>query len=220
MVVGGSETTSNTVEFAMAEMMNKPEIIKKAQKELDEVVGEDNSKGVLEESHIGKLPYLKAVMKEVLRLHPVLPLMVPHCPMESTVVGNYTVPKGSRVFVNVWAIHRDPLIWENPLEFLPERFLNNNYYGKVNVGDYSGNDFNYLPFGSGRRMCAGVPMAERMVMFSLASLLYYFEWKLPITAGEFDDKIDLSDEFGIVLKKKKPLIAIPTPRFSDRAVYI
>lgn len=221
MVVGGSETTSNTVEFAMAEMMNKPETIKKAQKELDEIVGKDNINGLLEleESHILKLPYLQAVMKEVLRLHPVLPLMVPHCPNESTIVGNYTVPKGSRVFVNVWAIHRDPSIWENPLEFLPERFLNNTTNNGKVVGDYSGNDFNYLPFGSGRRMCAGVTMAERMVMFSLASLLYYFEWKLPITAGHLDEKIDLSEKFGIVLKKKKPLIAIPTPRFSDRASY-
>lgn len=213
MVVGGTETTSNTVEFAMAEMMNKPETIKKAQKELDEVVGKSNN-GV-EECHIQKLPFLQAVMKEVLRLHPVLPLMVPHCPSESSVVGNYTIPKGSRVFVNVWAIHRDPSIWENPLTFLPERFLNNNNNNGKVVGDYSGNDFNYLPFGSGRRMCAGMTMAERMVMFSLASLLYYFEWKLPATAGHHDEELDLSEKFGIVLKKKKPLIAIPTPRFSD-----
>ncbi|PSS11496.1 Flavonoid 3',5'-hydroxylase [Actinidia chinensis var. chinensis] len=204
MVVGGTDTTSNTVEFAMAEMMNKPEVMRKAQQELDTVIGNNN---VVEESHIPKLPYLHAVMKEVLRLHPILPLMVPHCPSESCVVGGYTIPKGARVFVNVWAIHRDPSIWENPTEFDPERFVD----GK---GDYSGKDFTYFPFGSGRRICAGIAMAERMVMFSLASLLHSFDWELP--AGE---KLDLSEKFGIVLKKKVPLIAIPTPRLTDPGLY-
>nr|XP_027080956.1 geraniol 8-hydroxylase-like isoform X1 [Coffea arabica] len=204
MVVGGTETASSTVEFAMAEMMNKPEIMKKVQTELENVVGKN---AIVEEFHIQKLPYLYAVMKEVLRLHPVLPLMVNHSPSVSSVVANYRIPKGAQVFVNVWAIHRDPSIWQSPLEFLPERFLN----GK---GDYSGNDFNYLPFGSGRRICAGMAMAEKMVLFSLASLLHSFNWTLP--AGE---KLEISEKFGIVLKKKTPLIAIPTPRLTDPACY-
>ncbi|XP_059639997.1 flavonoid 3'-monooxygenase CYP75B137-like [Cornus florida] len=204
MVVGGSETTSNTVEFAMAEMMNKPQVLQKVQQELDAVIGKDN---IVEESHIHQLPYLYAVMKEVLRLHPALPLLVPHCPSETCIVGGYTIPKGARVFVNVWAIHRDPSIWENPLEFDPERFLNGKW-------DYSGNDFNYFPFGSGRRICAGTAMAERMFLFSLASLLHSFDWKLP--QGE---KLDLEEKFGIVLKKKIPLVAIPTPRLSDPSLY-
>lgn len=204
MVVGGTDTTSNSMEFAMAEMMNKPEIMEKAQQELLTVVGKDN---IVEESHIPKLPYLYAVMKEVLRLHPTLPLLVPHCPNETCIVGGYTIPKGSRVFVNVWAIHRDPSIWENPLEFRPERFLN----GKR---DFSGNDFSYFPFGSGRRICAGIAMGERMFMFSLASVLHSFDWKLP--QGE---KLDLEEKFGIVLKKKIPLKAIPRPRLSNPALY-
>ena len=204
MVVGGTETASSTVEFAMAEMMNKPEIMKKVQTELENVVGKN---AIVEEFHIQKLPYLYAVMKEVLRLHPVLPLMVNHSPSVSSVVANYRIPKGAQVFVNVWAIHRDPSIWQSPLEFLPERFLN----GK---GDYSGNDFNYLPFGPGRRICAGMAMAEKMVLFSLASLLHSFNWTLP--AGE---KLEISEKFRIVLKKKTPLIAIPTPRLTDPACY-
>ncbi|KAI3501139.1 hypothetical protein L1887_29000 [Cichorium endivia] len=200
MVVGGTDTTSNTVEFALAEMMNQPEILKKAQEELEAVVGKDN---IVEESHIKKLPYLYAVMKEVLRMHPTLPLLVPHCPSESCVIGGFTVPKGARVFINAWAIHRDPAIWENPSEFHPERFL-------VSEWDYSGNDFNYFPFGSGRRICAGTAMAERMFMFLLASLIHSFDWKLG--PGE---KHDLSEKFGIVLKKKVALMAIPTPRLSN-----
>ncbi|XP_052210696.1 flavonoid 3'-monooxygenase CYP75B137-like [Diospyros lotus] len=204
MVVGGTDTTSNAMEFAMAEMMKNPEIMRKAQQELDEVVGRDN---IVEESHTHNLPFLYAVMKEALRVHPALPLLVPHCPSQSCVVGGYTIPKGARVFINVWAIHRDPSIWENPLEFDPERFL-------VSKFDYSGNDFSYFPFGSGRRICAGTAMAERMFMFSLASLLHSFEWKLP--EGE---EMEVSEKFGIVLKKKTPLVAIPTPRLSDPALY-
>lgn len=204
MVVGGTDTTSNSVEFAMAEMMNKPEVIKKVQQELELVIGKDN---IVEESHIHKLPYLNAVMKEVLRLHPVLPLLVPHCPNNTSIVGGYTVPKGARVFVNVWSIHRDPSIWENPLEFRPERFLDGKW-------DFSGNDFNYFPFGSGRRICAGTPMAERMFLLSLASLVHSFDWKLP--AGE---KLDVAEKFGIVLKKKVPLVVIPTPRLSIPELY-
>ena len=107
MVVGGTDSTSNTLKFAIADMMNKPEVMKKAQQELDVVVGKDS---IVEESHIYKLPYLSAVMKEAMRLHPMLPLMVPHYPSETCVVGGYTIPKGVRIFVNVWAIHGDPSI--------------------------------------------------------------------------------------------------------------
>ena len=202
-MVGGTDTTSNTLEFAIAEMVNKPEVMNKAQQELDMVVGKDS---IVEESHIYKLPYLSAVMKETMRLHPALPLMVPHCPSKTCIVGGYTVPKGVRIFVNVWAIHRDPSIWANPLEFDPERFLS----GTV---DYNGNNFNYFPFGSGRRMCAGIAMAERMGLFLLATLLHSFEWKL------YGEKMDLAEKFGIVLKKKIPLVAIPKPRLSGPALY-
>uniref|UniRef100_A0A3Q7HV80 Cytochrome P450 n=1 Tax=Solanum lycopersicum TaxID=4081 RepID=A0A3Q7HV80_SOLLC len=203
MVVGGTATTSNTVEFAMAEIMNKRDILRKLQ-EVDTVVGKDN---IVEESHIQQLPYFYAVMKEVLRLHPVLPLLVPHFPSEAGIVGGYTVPKGSCVFVNVWAIHRDPSICENPTEFHPEKFLDNKC-------DYSGNDLNYFPFGSGRRMCAGIAMAERMFMFLLASLIHSFNWTM--SEGE---NLDLTEMFGIVLKKKMPLVAIPTPRLSNPTLY-
>jgi cytochrome P450 len=184
--------------------MNKPEVMKKAQQELEGVVGKDK---IVEESDIHKLPYLHAVMKETLRLHPALPLLVPHCPSQTCTVGGYTITKGSRVFVNVWAIHRDPSIWENPLNFDPERLSNDKW-------DYSGSDFNYFPFRSGHRICAGIAMAERTVMFSVATLLHSFDWKLP-----HGHKLDLSEKFGIVLKKKIPLLAIPTPRLPHPSLY-
>ncbi|KAL7188694.1 hypothetical protein ACSBR1_038538 [Camellia fascicularis] len=204
MVVGGTDTTINSVEAAMAEMMNKPQVMQKLQLELDTIVGKDH---IVEESHIPKLPYLYAIMKETLRLHPILPLLMPHSPSETCTIGGYTIPKGTRILFNVWAIHRDPLIWENPLEFDPERFLNGKW-------DYNGNDFAYFPFGSGRRICPGISMAERVFMFSIASLVHSFEWKLP--EGE---KLDLTESFGIVLKKKISLVAIPIPRLSDPGLY-
>ncbi|XP_021768401.1 cytochrome P450 76C2-like [Chenopodium quinoa] len=205
MVVGGTDTTSNTVELAMAEIMNKPEVLKKIQQELDTVVGRDS---IVEEHHIYKLPYLQAVMKEALRLHPVLPLLVPHSPSESCIVGGYTIPKGSRVFINVWAIHRDPTIWTDPSKFDPERFLS----AKI---DFRGNDdFNFLPFSSGRRICAGIGMAEKMVLFSLASMLHSFNWKLP--EGE---QLNIQEKFGIVMSLRKPLLAIPECRLSSPSLY-
>jgi cytochrome P450 len=204
MAVGGGDTSTNTVEFAMAEIMNKPEVYEKAQQELEAIVGKDS---IVEESHLHKLPYLSAVMKETLRLHPALPLLLHHCPTETCTVGGYTIPKGCRVFINAWAIHRDPSNWENPLVFDPDRFLDIKY-------DYTGSDFNYLPFGSGRRICPGEAMAERLVMHLLATLLHNFHWKMPQ-----GDKLDLSEKFGFALKKKVPLVAIPTPRLSNPQLY-
>ncbi|XP_031096883.1 LOW QUALITY PROTEIN: flavonoid 3',5'-hydroxylase-like [Ipomoea triloba] len=194
-----------TFSYALAEIMNKPQVINKLQEEVDALVGKDN---IVEESHIHQLPYLYAVMKETLRLHPTLPLLVPHCPTQTCLVGGYTVPKGSRVFVNVWAIHRDPSIWENPLDFRPERFLDNKW-------DFTGKDFNYFPFGSGKRICAGMASAERMFMYALASMIHSFDWKM--AQG---DKLELSElKFGIVLKKRIALVAIPTPRLSHPTLY-
>ncbi|XP_010676209.2 flavonoid 3'-monooxygenase CYP75B137 [Beta vulgaris subsp. vulgaris] len=207
MIVGGTDTTSNTVELTMAEIMNHPDVLKKIQQELNTVIGSDS---IVEEHHIYKLPYLQAVLKEALRLHPVLPLLVPHCPSESRVVGGYTIPKGARVFINVWAIHRDPSVWTEPSKFDPERFLLD-----ANQFDFNGNNFNYIPFGSGRRICAGIGLAERMVLFIMASLLHSFNWKLP--EGE---ELNLEEKFGIVLSKRTPLVLIPECRLSDSGLYI
>ncbi|XP_057416801.1 flavonoid 3'-monooxygenase CYP75B137-like [Lotus japonicus] len=204
MIMAGSETSSTTIEFTMAEMMKKPEVMKRVQEELEGVVGKDN---MVEESHIHKLPYLQAVMKETLRLHPVAPLLVPHSPSETTTVGGYTIPKGSQVFVNVWAIQRDPSNWEKPLEFDPTRFLDAKW-------EYSGSDFNYLPFGSGRRICAGITMAEKTVLCFIATLVHLFDWTVP--QGE---ELDISEKFSLVIRMKTPLVAIPTARLSNPDLY-
>ncbi|OEL25788.1 Geraniol 8-hydroxylase [Dichanthelium oligosanthes] len=210
MVVGGTETTSNTVEWAMAELMQKPHLLAKVRDELDAVVGREV---VVDETHLPQLPYLHAVVKETLRIHPALPLMVPHCPDADGTVAGYRVPAGSRVFVNVWAIMRDPAVWKDPAEFVPERFLS----GGDEAGrklDFTGSEMDYLPFGSGRRICAGIAMADRMTSYSLAMLLQAFDWELPAGA-----RLDLEERFGIVMKKTTPLVAVPTPRLSRPELY-
>ncbi|RWR87533.1 flavonoid 3'-monooxygenase-like protein [Cinnamomum micranthum f. kanehirae] len=207
IVGGGTDTSSTTIEWAMAEMMAHPEVLRKAQDELEQVVGLDNA---VEETHLPKLSYLSAILKELLRLHPPVPFLVPRSPSQACTVGGYMVPTGARVMVNVWAIQRDPDIWAEPLEFRPERFL----MDSTSKCDFNGQDFRYLPFGSGRRVCMGIPMAERTVMYTFASLIHSFEWQLP--EGR---KLDLSEKFGIILKKKNPLLLIPTPRLSNPHIY-
>ncbi|PIA50060.1 hypothetical protein AQUCO_01300650v1, partial [Aquilegia coerulea] len=206
MTVGGTKTTSTTVEWAMTELLKQPEIMQKAREELDQVVGLNN---VVEENHLSKLPYLDAIVKEVFRLHPVGPLLIPRRARESCIVGGYLIPKGAVIFVNTYAIQRDSKYWTDPLEFRPERFLNPNV-----KWDYNGNDVRYLPFGSGRRICVGIPIAEKVAPYLLASLLHSFDWKLPEGT-----KLDLSDQFGFELKKKTPLFAVPTPRLLHSTLY-
>ncbi|EYU21052.1 hypothetical protein MIMGU_mgv1a022267mg, partial [Erythranthe guttata] len=197
IVADGSDTTATMVEWVMTELLHNPSIMQKVQQEVTNVVGANN---VVEESHVSKLHYLEAVVKETFRLHPPLPLLVPRYPSESCPIGEHTIPKGSRVFLNMWSIHMDPHVWENPLIFRPERFLNDN---SENF-DFIGNNVEYLPFGSGRRVCPGIPLAEKMVMYLLATLVHTYEWGLP--EGQ---KIDLSEKFGIVMRKETPLIAVP-----------
>ncbi|KAG2681443.1 hypothetical protein I3760_11G144900 [Carya illinoinensis] len=207
VVIAGSDTTTTTSEWVMARLMKHSEVMRKVQEELIEIVGMDK---LVEESHLPKLRYLDAVIKETFRLHPPLPFLIPRSPSKSSIIGGYHVPKGSNIFVNAWAIQRDPKYWENPLEFKPERFLNDG----CGTLDFSGNNFKYIPFGSGRRICAGLTLGDRTLKYILASILHSFEWKLPQGS-----EIDISDTFGIITKKKSPTVAIPTPRLSKLELY-
>ncbi|KAK4796941.1 hypothetical protein SAY86_029267 [Trapa natans] len=206
IVVGGTDTTSTMVEWVMALLLQHRDVLDKVMAELTEIVGTNS---IVEEFHLRKLKYLEAIVKETLRLYPAAPLLLSRRPSQSVVVGRYMIPKDTRVYVNVWAIHRDPQLWEDPLEFKPDRFLENS--GKF---DYSGNNFAYLPFGSGRRVCAGLPLADKMLKYILASLLHSFEWELPDGV-----ELEFKERFGIVCKKLKPLVAIPMPRLSRAELY-
>ncbi|KAG0473196.1 hypothetical protein HPP92_015053 [Vanilla planifolia] len=196
------------MEWAMAELLYEPDRMRKAQQELDTVVGRDR---VVEESDIPQLRYLFAVVKETLRLHPPAPLLVPHRPSSDCDAGGFLIPAGTAVIINAWAIHRDPSRWEDPEEFKPERFLRD---GREQCEFLGGNEFGYLPFGAGRRACPGMALAERMMLFSLASLLHSFEWLLPE-----GPHMELADTFGIALRKAEPVVVVPKARLGMSELY-
>ncbi|KAF7046995.1 hypothetical protein CFC21_055977 [Triticum aestivum] len=195
----GTDTSSATVEWAMAELLLNPSCMSRAREELDQVIG---SKEQVEESDIGQLKYLQAIVKETFRLHPPAPFLLPHVAERTTQVQGYTVPKGARILVNVWAIGHDGKVWPEPEKFMPERFLEKEV-------DFKGRDFELLPFGSGRRMCPGWMLAARMVHLMLASLLHRFEWRLPVDVEK--KGLDMGERLGVNLSMATPLEAIATP---------
>ncbi|KAL2622455.1 hypothetical protein R1flu_002660 [Riccia fluitans] len=142
VMFGGTDTSTNTIEWALSELIRNPQVLQRAQEELDFTVGRER---IVDESDIPNLPYLKAVVKETFRLHPVAPLLVPHESTDVCKVGGYAIPAKTRLFVNLHAIHKDPEVWKRPLDFFPERFLTQD----------NGTDFDLLPFGSGRRCARG-----------------------------------------------------------------
>lgn len=196
LFAAGTDTTSSTVEWAMAEVLRKPEIMKKAKAEVEEVIGKGKA---IQEKDVSCLPYLRCIVKETMRLHPPVPFLIPRRVEHDVEVSGLIVPENSQVFVNVWAIGRDPDIWEDPLEFKPHRFLESEV-------DVWGTDFELIPFGAGRRICPGLPLAARVVPAMVGSLLNSFDWRV-----ENGKEIDMEEEFGITLQKAHPLRAVPIP---------
>ncbi|KAL6878330.1 hypothetical protein ACP4OV_012500 [Aristida adscensionis] len=201
LFITGTDTVTITVEWAMAELLHHPSIMAKVRAEIAGALGR---KETVEEPDAMNLPYLNAVVKEVMRLHPVAPVLVPRRAVEDGVeIGGYAVPKGSTVFINVWTIMRDPAVWEKPNEFMPERW----FMDRAAEMEFKGKDFEFLPFGSGRRTCPGMPMAERVVPHLLASLLHAFEWRLP--EGMPAEQLDVSERFTTGNVLAVPLKAVP-----------
>ncbi|KAL2234830.1 UNVERIFIED_CONTAM: Trimethyltridecatetraene synthase [Sesamum indicum] len=200
LLAGGTESSAVTVEWAIAELLKKPEIFKKATEELNRVIGQNKW---VQEKDIPNLPYIEAIVKETMRLHPVAPLLVPRFSREDCKVAGYDIKKGTQVLVNVWTIGRDPSLWENPTEFCPERFI-----GKAI--DVKGQDFELLPFGSGRRMCPGYNLGLKVIQSSLANLLHGFNWELPDHMRPED--LNMEEIFGLSTPRKIPLVAVVKPR--------
>ncbi|KAM1996860.1 hypothetical protein ACFX15_029757 [Malus domestica] len=195
----GSETSATTVDWAISEMMKNPRVMKKAQREVREVF---NRKGKADETSIREMKYLNAVIKETLRLHPSVPLLLPRECGEKCEIGGYDIPVKSKVIVNAWAIGRDPKYWTEPERFKPGRF----HYSSI---DYKGTNFEYIPFGAGRRICPGILYGLANVELLLALLLYHFDWKLPDETKHED--LDMTETFGIVVRRKQDLHLIPIP---------
>ncbi|KAM1614012.1 hypothetical protein ACFX14_023220 [Malus domestica] len=208
MFSAGSETSATTLEWAMSELMRNPRIMKRAQAEVRRSVlqFEGKKRKVIEERDVQKMDYLKSVVKETLRLHSPAPLL-PREARDTVQIGGFELPVKSKVIINLWAMGRDPEIWGADAEcFKPERFQGSSV-------DFKGFDFEFTPFGAGRRMCPGMLFGVTMVELALAELLYHFDWKL---ANEMNpDELDMTETFGVTCKRKNALYLIATPHFTS-----
>ncbi|KAL6650233.1 hypothetical protein ACP70R_009158 [Stipagrostis hirtigluma subsp. patula] len=200
LVIGGTDTSSMTMEWAISELLKNPKCLVMASEELDRVVGRDR---LVSERDLPHLPYIEAILKETMRVHPAAPVLAPHVAHEDVSMGGYDIPAGTTVFINVWSIGRDPVAWDAPDEFHPEWFM-------VNKVDVRGHDFELLPFGSGRRMCPGYSLALKVMLLSIANLVHAFEWRLP--DGTTEEELDMEEVFLLAMPRKVPLEVVLQPK--------
>ncbi|EEF31308.1 cytochrome P450, putative [Ricinus communis] len=201
LIIAGADTTSITLTWILSNLLNNRRTLELAQQELDLKVGRNRC---VQDSDIDNLVYLNAIVKETLRLYPPGPLAVPHEASEDCSIAGYHIPKGTRVFANLWKLHRDPNVWSSPNEFVPERFLTS----QANM-DVSGQNFEYIPFGSGRRSCPGLNFAIQAIHLTLAKLLQAFSFTTPLNVP-----VDMTEGLGITLPKATPLEIHIIPRLS------
>ncbi|EEE60760.1 hypothetical protein OsJ_14321 [Oryza sativa Japonica Group] len=203
MFAGGTDTSSTTLIWAMAELIRSPRVMAKVQSEMRQIF---DGKNTITEDDLVQLSYLKMVIKETLRLHCPLPLLAPRKCRETCKIMGYDVPKGTSAFVNVWAICRDSKYWEDAEEFKPERFENNDI-------EFKGSNFEFLPFGSGRRVCPGINLGLANMEFALANLLYHFDWKLP--NGMLHKDLDMREAPGLLVYKHTSLNVCPVTHIAS-----
>ncbi|RCV22219.1 hypothetical protein SETIT_4G203500v2, partial [Setaria italica] len=206
----GSETTATTLQWAMAELMRHPAALRKAQAEVRRVLAGERR---VSEDALPELRYLQLVLKETLRLHAAVPLLLPReCQEETRGVLGYDVPGGAMVLVNAWAIGRDAASWgPDAEEFRPERFEDGGAMAGV---DFRGTDFEFVPFGAGRRICPGIALGLAVMELGLASLLFHFDWELP--GGAAPEELDMAEGLGITARRKSDLwlqatVRVPVP---------
>nr|GMD43527.1 cytochrome P450 CYP82D47-like [Ipomoea batatas] len=202
MLLGATDTTTATLTWALSLVLNNYKVLERIQDELDTHVGKERC---VEESDLKDLIYLQAVIKETMRLYPATPLSVPHEAMEDCIIDNYHIQKGTRLITNIVKIHRDPKVWAKPDEFIPERFLTNH----KDIG-VRGNNFELIPFGSGRRMCPAISLALEIVQLTLATLVHGFDMR-----RLSNEPIDLTESCGLTNFKATPLQALLVPRLES-----
>ncbi|VAH72739.1 unnamed protein product [Triticum turgidum subsp. durum] len=206
VMFGGTETVASAIEWAMSEMMHCPDDLRRLQQELADTVGLGRN---VDESDLDKLPFLKCVIKETLRLHPPIPLLN-HENAEDCAVGGYSVPRGSRVMINVFAIGRDANAWKDADAFRPSRFMEGE--GEAAGVDFKGGCFEFLPFGSGRRSCPGMALGLYSLELVVAQLAHGFNLALP--DGMAPSELDMHDVFGLTVPRATRLCVVPTPRLT------
>ncbi|XP_065882210.1 cytochrome P450 71D445-like [Euphorbia lathyris] len=197
--IAGTDTSSTAIIWGMAELMRNPEVMKKAQVEVRKKY---NTKGTVDEENIHELSYLQLIIKETLRLHPPAPLLVPRECRESCVIDGYDIPVNSKILVNAWGMARDNTIWDEAEKFIPERFIGTSL-------DYKGTNYEYIPFGAGRRICPGITFGIANIELPFAKLLFHFDWKLP--NGIKPQDVDMTEDVGASAKRKNDLYIIPIP---------
>ncbi|XP_004509430.1 isoleucine N-monooxygenase 2-like [Cicer arietinum] len=200
LVLAAVDNPSNAFEWGLAEMMNQPELLKKAIEELDSVVGKER---LVQEYDFPKLNYVKACAKEAFRLHPISDFLIPHVAMKDTVVANYIIPKDSQVILRRQGIGLNPRVWEEPLKFKPERYLKENG-SNLSLADTS---LDTIIFSTGRRGCPGIMLGTSMTIMLFARFLHGFTWSVPPK----ESSIDLSETHGGTTKAKS-LVAFVEPR--------
>ncbi|KAG2383930.1 Cytochrome P450 [Vigna angularis] len=201
VISGATDTTNVVLIWTISLILRNPSVLEKVKTELDIQIGKER---LVSESDINKLTYLQAIVKETLRLYPPGPLSGPREFTDNCTLNGYNIEKGTRLITNLWKIQTDSNVWEDPLEFKPERFLTTH-----KDVDIKGQHFELLPFGSGRRMCPGVSFGLQMVHFILASFLHSFE-----ILSASSDPIDMTETFGLTNTKTTPLEILVKPRLS------
>jgi cytochrome P450 len=202
LILSGSDSTMVTLTWTLSLLLNNSHVLQKAYDELDIHISKDRH---VDESDITNLVYLQAIVKETLRLYPPGPV-IPRAAMEDcTLSAGYHIPADTRLMVNVWKIHRDEHLWPNPHKFQPERFLTSH-----KDIDVRGQNFELIPFGSGRRSCPGISLALQVVHLTLASLLHSFEIAKPS-----NEDVDMTESTGLTNLKATPLDVLLTPRLNS-----
>ncbi|KAK9086800.1 hypothetical protein Syun_029194 [Stephania yunnanensis] len=212
MIAAATDTSAVTNEWAMAEVIKHPRVLRRIQEELDEVVGLHR---MVTESDLPHLTYLRCVVRETFRMHPAGPFLIPHESTKPTIINGYHIPEGTRVFINTYALGRNRRVWDNVEEFRPERHLvsvtGSGTRERVEISH--GADFKILPFSAGKRKCPGAPLGVAFVLTALARLFHCFDWA---PSGE---GIDTEEVYGMTMPKAKPLVAVATPRLATNMYY-
>lgn len=198
--MGGTDTSSTLLEWEMSELLSHPECLKRLQEEVRTV---SKGKSSVSEDDIQDMYYLKAVIKETLRLHPPFPLTVPHVSTEDVNLRGYHIPAGTQVMINLYAVGREVATWgPDADDFKPERHLNSPV-------DFLGQDFELIPFGAGRRMCPGISFAAVLNEVALANLMLGIDWQ----STEDQTENHVPESIGVVIRRMFPLIVTASPAF-------
>nr|AGV40781.1 flavone synthase [Saussurea medusa] len=197
-----TDTTAIALEWMLVELIRNPKVLEIAREEIDHIIGNER---LVQESDIPNLPYIQAIIKETLRLHPPIPMLIRKS-IENVSVQGYDIPAGTMLFVNIWSIGRNPKYWESPLEFKPHRFLEEDNALKSSF-DIKGQNFQLLPFGTGRRGCPGINLAMKELPVVIAGLIQCFEWNI-----NEKQVLDMDERAGLTAPRAADFVCVPSIR--------